>query len=55
MHYYIDTVRLFTDEQLGRCWRWFDSLNTEEWFVLLGITAMLGFLCLRGMGTQKGA
>ena len=35
-------------------WGWFNALNTEEWFVVLGITAVAGFLCMRGMGSRRG-
>jgi hypothetical protein len=34
-------------------WRWFTTLSQQEWMVLLGIVAALGFLCMRGF-TQRG-
>lgn len=33
-------------------WNWFNSLNSQEWFLLLGIVATLGFLCMRGFGSR---
>ena len=48
---------LFTDfgnwfrSMLAETWNWFNSLHYEEWFLLLGIIAALGFLCMRGYGS----
>lgn len=33
-------------------WNWFTMLNYQEWFVVLGIVAAFGFLCMRGYGTR---
>jgi hypothetical protein len=33
-------------------WRWIMSLNTQEWFLLLGIAAAAGFCCMRGHGSR---
>ncbi len=33
-------------------WGWFNQLNYQEWFLLLGIVAALGFLCMRGYGSR---
>jgi len=33
-------------------WIWLNHLNYQEWFLLLGIVAALGFLCMRGYGTR---
>jgi len=37
---------------LNEGWNWFAGLHQEEWFVLLGIVAGFGFLCMRGFGNQ---
>ena len=37
---------------LGETWNWFNSLHYQEWFLLLGIVASLGFLCMRGYGAR---
>ena len=34
-------------------WHWVQSLNTQEWFLLLGICAAAGFCCMRGMGSRS--
>jgi hypothetical protein len=33
-------------------WSWINQLNFEEWFLLLGIVTVLGFLCMRGYGSR---
>jgi hypothetical protein len=37
----------------GETWRWFSTLSQQEWMVILGIIAALGFLCMRNF-TQRG-
>jgi hypothetical protein len=37
----------------GETWRWFSALSQQEWMVLLGIVAVLGFLCMKSF-TQRG-
>jgi hypothetical protein len=34
-------------------WNWFNSLSYQEWFLVLGIIASLGFLCMRGYGSRS--
>ncbi len=34
-------------------WNWLNSLDYQEWFLLLGIVAVLGFLCMRGFGSRS--
>lgn len=33
-------------------WHWILSLNMQEWFILLGLTAAAGFCCMRGFGSR---
>lgn len=33
-------------------WNWLNQLDYQEWFLLLGIIASLGFLCMRGYGSR---
>ena len=33
-------------------WRWVMSLDKQEWFILLGLTAAAGFCCMRGFGSR---
>ncbi|QDU56269.1 hypothetical protein [Aeoliella mucimassa] len=30
-------------------WHWFNTLNREEWMVVLAVGSALGFLCMRGL------
>jgi hypothetical protein len=34
-------------------WHWIQSLNMQEWFLLLGICAAAGFCCMRGIGARS--
>jgi hypothetical protein len=34
-------------------WTWIDSLNREQWLLFLGLTSVLGFMCMRGFGSRK--
>ncbi len=38
---------------LNATWLWFNALNYQEWFVVLGITAAAGLLCMRGFGSRS--
>ena len=38
---------------LRSIWNWLDQLNYQEWFLLLGIVAVLGFCCMRGFGSRS--
>ncbi len=40
---------------LGDIWRWFNSLNTEEWLIVLATACVIGFLFLRGNGSRANA
>jgi hypothetical protein len=40
-------------DSLGDGWRWILSLDTQEWFLLLGICAAAGFCCMRGTGARS--
>ena len=33
-------------------WVWLAALNYQEWFLLLGITSLAGFMCMRGFGSR---
>ena len=37
---------------LNETWNWFNSLHYQEWFLLLGIVASVGFLCMRGFSSR---
>jgi len=33
--------------------QWFNSLDRQEWLLVLIFVVIAGFLCLRGMGSRK--
>lgn len=37
---------------LHETWNWFNVLSLQDWFILLGVVAGFGFLCMRGYGTR---
>jgi len=37
---------------LYETWNWFLMLDYQEWFVVLGIVAVFGTLCMRGFGSR---
>ena len=41
------------DSGKGASWRWFNSLSTDEWIIVLGVTFAVGMLMLRGMGKRR--
>ena len=45
---YIDLIGYWIRNAVNDGWRWVTQLNLEEWFILLGFTAGLGFLAMRG-------
>lgn len=32
--------------------RWFEHMNTQQWAVVLLVVAVVGCLCMRGLGTR---
>jgi hypothetical protein len=48
-----DSIGEWINLSLHDGWRWILSLNTQEWFLLLGITAAAGFCCMRGFGSRN--
>ncbi|QDU88268.1 hypothetical protein Pla175_16420 [Pirellulimonas nuda] len=40
---------------LGDAWRWFNTLNTEEWLLVLAAVCAVGFLFMRGSGSRANA
>lgn len=39
-------------EQSRHLWVWFDSLNREEWLLVLGVCCAVGFLMMKGWGKR---
>jgi hypothetical protein len=34
-------------------WAWVLALNYQEWFLLLGVVSVTGFMCMRGFGSRS--
>jgi len=32
---------------------WFDRLDMQEWFMVLFVAMLVGFLCMRGYGSRS--
>ena len=52
---FVSTFTGWFQGMLNETWNWFNSLHYQEWFLLLGIVAALGFLCMRGYGNRGRA
>ncbi len=37
----------------GNTWHWFDTLNREEWLVVLAVVCAAGFASLMGFRSQR--
>ena len=48
-----DAFGLWLSTGLHESWCWVQSLNYQEWFLLLGMTAAAGFMCMRGFGSRS--
>ncbi len=49
---YLSAASEWANSLPGECWSWFMGLNQQEWFVVLGIGAAIGFFCMRGFGSK---
>ncbi|MCA9239587.1 MAG: hypothetical protein KDA37_05285 [Planctomycetales bacterium] len=49
MQYLLDKI----NDAPGDTWAWFNSLSRDEWFIVLGVVTLLGFLCMRGFGSRS--
>jgi hypothetical protein len=49
----VDSINSWINAGLSDARSWVFSLNYQEWFVLLGITAAAGLLCMRGFGSRS--
>jgi hypothetical protein len=48
----VDSIGQWFTTGVSDSWRWVCSLNHQEWFLLLGLTAAAGFMCMRGFGSR---
>jgi|GEM_PF-6269812 len=51
--FYADALGIWFRSTMDRSWHWFLSLNFEESFIVLGLTAAVGLMCMRGFGSRK--
>lgn len=49
---YFDAIGVWLRELLHSSWTWVNSLSYQEWFVLLAVTTLCGFFCMRGYGSR---
>ena len=49
---FASTFGSWIQTQFQHSWSWICRLDTQEWFLLLGIVAALGFLCMLGYGSR---
>jgi len=50
---YADAFGTWMQSTLNQSWHWFNTLNTEECFFVLGLSAIAGLMCMRGFGSRK--
>jgi len=48
-----DSIGEWVKQSYQDGWHWILSLNSQEWFLLLGICAAAGFCCMRGTGARS--
>ena len=53
MAQYFEMFRIWLVHRLGDGWMWVNGLSRNEWLVFLAVTAVLGFLCMRGYGSRN--
>lgn len=42
-----------TSDAPSQCWGWFNSLNREEWLVVLVVVCVFGFVSLLGFQSRR--
>ncbi|MCC6492186.1 MAG: hypothetical protein IT424_04105 [Pirellulales bacterium] len=48
----LDSIGHWLQSGVHDAWHWVATLNLQQWFLLLGIAAVAGFLCMRGLGSR---
>lgn len=49
----VDNATRFLSDSYYSFWAWINGLDRHEWFTLLIVVMVLGFLCMRGFGSRK--
>lgn len=52
MRYY-DSIVASVGEAYSSSWDWLNGLDRQSWLYLLGITTVIGLLCMRGFGSRS--
>lgn len=47
-----DNATQYLASKSGELWAWFDSLNREEWLIVLAACCAIGFLMVKGLGRR---
>ena len=50
---YVDAVSLYCKGVMTDIWRWFATLDHQEWIVVLAVVSACGFMCMRGFGSRS--
>jgi len=50
--YYYDFMA-WLSSSYSATWQWINSLDRQEWLMLLSLVAGLGFFCMRGYGSRS--
>jgi hypothetical protein len=53
MNSFLTSIYYRAADAPGQTWQWFNSLNREEWMVVLAITFACGFVALLGFQTRR--
>ena len=53
MYHFIQRCQSGIQDGLAATWHWFNGLHRSEWLVVLAITTVLGFFCMRGFGSLE--
>ncbi|MCA9238442.1 MAG: hypothetical protein KDA44_23375 [Planctomycetales bacterium] len=49
---YFDAIGDWIHQFFHNSWAWLNALNYHEWFLLLAVTTIAGFLCMRGFSSR---
>lgn len=47
-----ETASQYVSGKMGDLWVWFDSLNREEWLIVLAACCVVGFILVKGLGRR---
>jgi hypothetical protein len=50
---FFENIRYHASDASSQTWRWFNSLNREEWMVMLVVICACGFVSLLGFQSRR--